>query len=584
MAFGQRAPGLPTPVARTGPTRPPPNFPVPLFAMALLSLAQLTLAESETLWSSPRFFVAIFAGLVIALAFQLLLTNLSVATGATAAGTLTEEPDSDEGEDNDESSTGSFGELTRRANHVFGLWALLTGCIALFFGSWLGVELSLTVDQAAGATLGLVIWGLFYFAVLFVESSLIGTIVRTATSGLNAAGRGLGSVFSKLEQSKSSDTAAGIAAAVREEFLEDKRVMGVQKNLRKYLERLDSHLDPRNLRRELETMIGHTEVEAVVGDGDWAGEDKKAVTASLKTRPGRSETTVARAKNIASKVGTIVKEEAASDQGGVGSTVTGGLRAMGLSRDEAAEHRARFEEYLRSTDCEELDPEGIERDLSQLFEDPKGGWAALGERFASVDRSTFEALLTARGVELERAEQITGWAEAALRKLSGSASEGSAFGEGVPKPPLKERAADRLEDFLAEVDDPELRYEDVREEIEMLFDDPQAGASALVTRLKSLDRDALRSLLGARKNSSEEDAEKLIATMEEARDSVIARAEKTQAEVARRYAAAKKKTAAAAEETRKTIATAAWWACGSAAASAVAAALGGIVAVATGIG
>jgi len=56
---------------------------------------------------------------------------------------------------------------------------------------------------------------------------------------------------------------------------------------------------------------------------------------------------------------------------------------------------ANLENYLRNTK-EELNPEGIKRDLQLLLNDPRAGLGNLGDRLKQFDRSTLVALLSQR--------------------------------------------------------------------------------------------------------------------------------------------------------------------------------------------
>ena len=267
----------------------------------------------------------------------------------------------------------------------------------------------------------------------------------------------------------------------------------------------------------------------------------------------------------------------------VDSAADAGMRMMGISKEKAAEYRQKLENYLRSTDSEALDPDRLKRDLGTMFDDPRQGWESLKQRFSGVNRDTLKGLLTSRGVSDKRAETVTSWVETALQKIARSGDSGRTAAPRE-KASLREKAEGRVRSYLVEVDDPALRYEDLRDEMELLLDDPKAGSEALIRRLKSLDRETLKSLIAARSSSNEEDAESTLRAIEDARDTVLERAEKAKVEIDRRLEAAKQQGLEAAEEARRTVSTAAWWACGAAAASGVAAALGGIVAVSTGIG
>lgn len=114
----------------------------------------------------------------MALAFQLLLTNLFIALGVSALGT---------GSNNNESS-GGLGETIGKVEGAVGVWALMTSTIALFGACFLAVKLSLIESTLLGAIIGVVIWSTYFSLVVWLGSkavgSLLGTLVSTATSGL----------------------------------------------------------------------------------------------------------------------------------------------------------------------------------------------------------------------------------------------------------------------------------------------------------------------------------------------------------------------------------------------------------------
>ncbi|MGL5807704.1 MAG: MFS transporter, partial [Xenococcaceae cyanobacterium] len=154
-----------------------------------LPLAQVTLTQenlnpeaASVLFSGPKFAIALVAGLVMAFAFQLLLTNLSVAVGIPILASDSDIVDDDD--DDDE----TIGSKIRRTESKIGLWALLTSSIALFAACFLAVKLSLIESALLGTIIGIVIWSTFFTVLMWLGSSavgsLIGSLVSTATSGL----------------------------------------------------------------------------------------------------------------------------------------------------------------------------------------------------------------------------------------------------------------------------------------------------------------------------------------------------------------------------------------------------------------
>ena len=232
-------------------------------------------------------------------------------------------------------------------------------------------------------------------------------------------------------------------------------------------------------------------------------------------------------------------------------------------------------EYLRQTGKEELNPEGIKRDLQLLLHDPRVGMETLADRLGHFDRSTIIALLKIR-------EDITD--EEAARIAENIISLRDKFAEQVHG--IQRQIQDVIEgifaairDYLNSLDRPELNYDGIKRDIRTLFDDPQAGFEALRARLSAFDRDTLVAILSSREDISEADANRIIDQVERARNSVLQRTERLQQETQRRLEEIKHQAQRQAEETRKAAATASWWLFATAFVSAVFSALGGAIAV-----
>ena len=177
-----------------------------VLALALpASLAAEDLLDGGAFMSGSHFFMSLVAGVVLAIAFQVVLTHLSLAAGLSAVSA-----DEDGGSRHaGGSSSQRLMRQVRKLGHAFGVWTLLTATVALFFAAWLAVELSLTPDLLVGAVLGLVIWGLFYLVMMFVEasavSSLVGALYRVAAGGLRGIANAAGSVFGKSDEQRVAD-------------------------------------------------------------------------------------------------------------------------------------------------------------------------------------------------------------------------------------------------------------------------------------------------------------------------------------------------------------------------------------------
>jgi hypothetical protein len=130
---------------------------------------------------------AIFAGVVVALVVQVLLTMLGVGIGIA-----TLDPGS---ADNPAASTFSM---------VAGIWYVVSGIIAAFAGGYIAARMSGKTVPTTGALHGLTTWAFTTLLVLYLLTSTAGSLVGGAFSGVASA---LGSAGQTMAQ-----TAAPIIA------------------------------------------------------------------------------------------------------------------------------------------------------------------------------------------------------------------------------------------------------------------------------------------------------------------------------------------------------------------------------------
>ncbi len=573
-----------------------------LLVTAAVAVPGTALAQDGVALLGPQFFVAILAGVVLAIGFQLLLTNLSVAAGVSAVGSFDADADSRKDlKDRDASYLSEAHKKVRKATSGLGLWTLVTASVALFFASWLGVELATTYTLLVGAVLGLVIWALFYTAMTALElsaaMSLVGFMTRTATAGLSSVYGGLSSVFARAPETRVADTAAEVVRSVKDELSRDRDVITLRRELSRFLEQAQQPaIDPVRLREELTKLFQDVQLEAVAVEDPSVLADESVVVARLEKR-GMTKADAKRfATNVKDAVTNVSRE--LREKRGVTGVMDAAMQATGLSREEAAAQRERIERYLRETGRPELEPEQIKRDIEALFTDPAHAKETLLHRLQLFDRQTALALLTQRGFEPDKADRFVSVAESVIGRLrsmyagqkqpsfaQGQPGETYAAGTTLTGPQgatLKQKAKERFERWLDSLQDPALRSEDVERDLELLFSDPKAGFDALRHRLQALDRETLKSVIASsRRDWSEEDVERMLVRVEGARDRALDQAERMRVEVDRRMHEAREAALKQAEEVRKDAAVAAWWAAGSAVVSGAAAVGGGMLAAVT---
>jgi len=464
----------------------------------------------------------------------------------------------------------------KKTTNLFGIWTLVTATLSLFFASWLAVRLSTTLVVFHGIVLGLAIWALFYIIMTAIEvtalTSLVGSLVQTAAGGLRTAYKATASVFGKSEEDRIVDTAEKVTAAVRDELFADVDVKDLREDLEKYIQQLRPP-SPMEIKNALRDLLDETDLQAIIEHGEGPFMDTDVVTASLVTESGMSrEKAQSVANSVKDAIGKI-REEYGSGKDTASKVTDAAMRVAGKSGQEAQATREKIEAYLRDTHKEELSPEGIKRDLEKLVTSPREGIAALRERLSHVDRSTLRSFLAQRkNMSEQDVDRTTDRIMSVIDTIRGKAAE-------VPEAAdARKRSVEaKIRNYLNSMGRPELRYEGLKHDFQVLFHDPKAGADLLIRRLRAMDRDTRKALVASRKDMSEEDAEHLVSQLDHARDETINKYEQMKTEVEHRLEDARDRALREAEETRKAARTAAWWTFGSAVASGAAAVIGGIL-------
>ncbi|MEM9805559.1 MAG: MFS transporter [Cyanobacteria bacterium P01_D01_bin.56] len=245
------------------------------------------------------------------------------------------------------------------------------------------------------------------------------------------------------------------------------------------------------------------------------------------------------------------------------------------TRQQAVSFKEALKDYLRSTDKAALNPEGIKRDLNLLLEDPRLGGERLQERLSMIDRDTVVALLAQRDdMTSEDAAAAVDQVLAVRNQLVSQINQVRARLQSA-----LDRILNQIRLYLDSLNRPELNYYGVKRDVQKLFDDPQAGFEALQLRLSQFDRNTLVALMSSHESVSEADASRIIAQVEEARDSALRKAERLEQQVQSRISELKQQAQQQVDDTRKTAEIASWWLFGTAAVSAASAAIAGVIAV-----
>ena len=322
-----------------------------------------------------------------------------------------------------------------------------------------------------------------------------------------------------------------------------------------------SELDPDGIKRDLQTLL----------------DDPKAGAGALRERLSQvdRETLV----KLLTQQGNLTEEQVNQSvdrlQSAISSIVKAPRRLASRAKKQAVDFEANLENYLRNTNKEELNPDGIKRDLGLLLKDPSAGFNSLGDRVSKFDRATFVSLLSQReDISEEEANEIADRVESTYKSLTEQLQQiQQTFQSSI------DSLFGKVRDYLNSLERPELNYEGIQADFSKLFDDPQAGFEALGERLGQFDRETLVAVLSSREDISEADANRIIDKIESTRDGVLQRAQQVQLEVKKRIKKIQKQTRQQAIETQKVAAGAAWWLFSTAVTSLAASAVAGIIAV-----
>jgi len=329
-----------------------------------------------------------------------------------------------------------------------------------------------------------------------------------------------------------------------------------------YLRRTDrDELNPKGIRQDLQVLLDNPEIGLKAVRARLSEVDRGTLVALLSQRHDLSEADVNR---IVDDVIESLRDIARMPR-----------RAARRVQQQAMDFQSTVAEYLRSTDKDELNPEGIKRDISLLLDQPQAGMSSLSDRLAHFDRTTIAALLAQRDdMTREEADKVVNQVMAVKDEFVGQVK---AIQQRVSA--MVQRLLAQVRAYLNSLDRPELEYEGVKRDVRTLLNDPNAGFDALRARLGRFDRNTLVALASSNDRISEADARRVVDQVEQARNSVLQQAEYVQREAQLKLEAMKRQATRQAELTRKAAAAASWWLFLTALLSAIAAAGAGALGV-----
>lgn len=562
------------------------SFMLPISAMAQTTAER---AAAPLLIEGANFFVSIVAGVLLAIAFQLLLTALSVAGGITAIGNLKEKGDSsndkgsrDHDDDDDDDDGMNMGQ---KISTGFGAWTMITTSIALFFASMLAVQLGLVGANFIGATLGLVIWAAFFIAMTYLEisaiSSLVGGLISTVKSALTTTFSTAGSAFSKSDASASKEVARTSAKAqareMRKQFEKLFSTHDVDRKLDEYVQQLKpQRIDINNVKNQIKDLLTDLQVTEKA-DFDYPNSVKKMILEEADKSTLSKEDKEA-IKNHVSGLKDIAQSDASNEE----KAKKGIEQLTPADREQINKYQDQIKKALQNTDKDELQPEKLEQDIKKILDQPGAASNIVKSKASAMDRDTLIKLMASQNMSEQDAEKYVDKVEGALKKVS--SFFGNAQGQASSQSSdIQAKIKNMFSDVTGGISSgssggSSFSMDKIYSDVTGIFQS-SGDTGDLKYKLQHYNKDEMTALVAKKTGMSRTESEGIADTIVSARDAVIEKANQVEAKVNEQMTRAKKKSLAAAEETRKTAVTAAWWLVATAILSGVASAIGGMLAL-----
>ncbi|PMB10694.1 hypothetical protein CI592_04380 [Fischerella thermalis CCMEE 5328] len=475
-------------------------------AQVIVQPQDISPAQASVAFSGPRFFTALISGVILAFAFQLVLTNLSVAAGISYLGRPSDS-NSDYGE------VSSLGGTIRKIGTAVGIWTLITVTIALAIACFLAVKMSLVIfSPGLGAILGLVIWGAYFLLLVWVSSttvgSLVGNVVNSATSGFQAImGTATAALGAKAVNQQVVATAEAAAAAVRRELGSAIDPTSVREKVEDYLEMVrPPELDLNKIRGDFERLLSDPQIRDIAKSGDIRSIDRQKFIDLVSSRTDLSKRD---ANRIADTLYSVWQQVVGQTQ----------------PQDQMAE----LVNYLKSLQPGQANTDELNRKLDQLIAEMRSAKDA-DQKTAQqttpgpIQQTLQQGITALTGIVLGRTdlsdldvEKILGALTTAKDKVTEKADQ---LGLPTPKQPYSPIRAD-VENYLLNTYVWQLSQERIAQDFRDVIYDPAADPGTVRRELEQLSRSDFANILQQRGLLTQAEIQRIADQLEAVRQNVL---------------------------------------------------------------
>ncbi len=377
-----------------------------MFLFLILPLGVLT-AQPVTVVDTPvisaNYFTAIITGVILALAIQFVLTALSVAMGISAIGDvrsryvdakLDVSPDESRSRDinSDENDGMSMGV---KVTSGFGLWSVLTTCIALFVGTALAINLSVIQTPMTAVVMALVIWAVFFILLFYLETKVAGTVVgnlmATVTAGIKSGSKAVAGLFEPSEQKKMENIIRHGVGTLKDELDHQFDWQAVSQKVDAFSTQLDRKVpDYEDLRSDLNDMVKksrHRDNSAM-----WMVIQQVLSQAINKQENLPDEEARKKAQQLRELMDEL-RESYAQGDGAIDGIKHVVANFTNQEKADVDKRLAEFRQRLAEATPERFSKEQLQQDLDEILNDPNTLTTIIANKFEGVNRdSIIEAL------------------------------------------------------------------------------------------------------------------------------------------------------------------------------------------------
>ena len=537
------------------------------FTFLLISCAAFasrSQVDIDTTTTNSHFFIAILSGVLLALIFQVILTALSVATGITMMGDLKQsyvdskvKPKSNKNNNYDFNQDYDDNGMSTgvKVSSAFGIWSLITTALSLFGACALALNLSFFGSVASNLTVALVIWALFFLLLFYLETRIVNTVigglVTTATSGLKSSASMVQQLFSTSKEKKVENMIGTTIDKIRKEFDVNLNTSELSTTLNKFFNKVDDKLPNYNtLKKDLEHIANSSKSKNT--SGKYMAIQQvltKAIDEASDSKDSASKGKVDQLKSILSDLKSAYSSEGSTVES-VKDVVT---EYTSLEKSQIDDKISEVKDYIANATPDSFSKDRLNDDLNKILSDPKSVGSILSSKFNEFDRDKIVKTLS-NNTSLDK-NQLNAYAD----RISSTIADAKKTAEETNINTLKASADKKIGSFLNSTHREELNYDDLKTDLNALFDNPKDSISIIKSRLSKMDADTVKAIITNNKYIDESQIDNITSQINSTIETVKSKVSSIEQKAHEQLEMTKRKAVIQAEHARATAASAAWW-------------------------